>query len=140
MKEHKEPFTLFDPTLAYVAMTSPLRLVHRSREGVSRSQLNAISKSMRRTVLELSTVLPSSYSSLTKKEIFDKATSEHILMIRELFDYGLEVFGDINKFNSWLDMPSARYDHSSSFSMLDTSFGIGMVKEDLYRIDFGLPA
>ena len=128
-----------EPLVSYVAMATPLRLIHRSRLGISRSTFMNIAKDIKRSVIELAEILPSSYSTLTKKEVFDKATSEHIFMIQELFNYGVEVFGDLNKFNAWLNIAVPSFEGVTPFSLLDTSFGIDLVKEELHKIDHGLP-
>lgn len=134
------PIIAADAAVAYGMQPSPLRLVHKSRAGISRPDLMSFAKHIERSLLELAEILPSSYSTLTKKEVFDKATSEHILQLRELFIQGAEVFGDIPHFNAWLDQPVEIYEDASSFSLLDTSFGIALISEALHKIDFGLPA
>jgi len=124
---------------SYGRPPSPLRLVHRSRQGVTRTALNTISKKIKRPVGVLAEILPSSYSTLTKKEVFDKATSGHILLIDQIFTYGIEVFGDLDRFNQWLDIPVGSFSGATPFSLLDTSFGIDLVKEELHKLDYGLP-
>lgn len=130
---------VFEGTEAYSQAYQPLRLIHQSRAGIRRADLMRFGKQIGRTLLELSEILPSSYSTLTKKDLFDKATSEHILQLRAIYAQGVEVFGDITIFNDWLDQPIEAYDDATSFSILDTSFGIELVSEALYKIDLGLP-
>jgi len=123
----------------YGSPPAPLRLVHRSRQGVTRKALNHLSRKIGRSVSLLAEILPASYSTLTKKEVFDKATSGHILLIEGIFSYGVEVFGDLDKFNQWLDIPVSGLDDATPFSLLDTSFGIELIKDELSKIDYGLP-
>ena len=81
-----------DAAVAYSTRYSPLRLVHQSRAGIKRTDLLSYAKRINRTLLELAEVLPSSYSTLTKKDTFDKATSEHIIQLKTLYEQGIEVF------------------------------------------------
>ncbi len=125
--------------VAYLSIPQPLRLIHKSRQGITRISLIKIARTMNRPVLELAEVLPSSYSTLTKKEVFDKATSEHILLLQAIFEYGVEVFGDLDKFNTWLDIPVRSFEDATPFTLLDTSFGIDLVRSELHKLDYGLP-
>ncbi|MFT4566680.1 MAG: hypothetical protein ACI9FN_001641 [Saprospiraceae bacterium] len=113
--------------------------MHQSRAGIKRIDLLSYAKEINRTLLALAEILPSSYSTLTKKDIFDKATSEHIIQLKTLYEQGIEVFNDLVSFNTWLDQPVEAYEGASSFSLLDTSFGIKLVSDELIRIDYGLP-
>lgn len=128
-----------DAALAYAQQPNPLRLIYKSREGISRQSLNHLAKDMRRSVQELAEILPSSYSTLTKKNLFDKSTSEHILLLKALYEYGIDVFGNVSRFNSWLDTPVGYFDNATLYSLLDTSFGIDLVKQELAKIDLGMP-
>lgn len=128
-----------EPAVAYTSGSGSLSLVHRSREGVTKKDFNDFAKSIQRSVLELAQILAVSYSTLTKKSRYDKSTSEHILALRQLFMYGMDVFGDIQAFNTWLDEPRSAYEGSSLYSLLDTVFGIEIVSSELRKLDYGLP-
>ena len=128
-----------DAAVSYAQSDSKLRLAHKSRVGILRQELMQFAASINRPILELAEILPSSYSTLTKKDRFDRATSEHILQLRDLYHFGNEVFGDIRVFNDWLDEPLELYDGASSFMMLDTHYGIQLITEALIKIDRGLP-
>jgi len=130
---------LNDAAVSYAQSNSKLRLAHKSRIGILRQELMQFAGHIKRPIVELADILPSSYSTLTKKDRFDRATSEHILQLRDLYLFGIEVFGDIGVFNSWLDEPLELYDGASSFMMLDTHYGIQLVTEALIKIDRGLP-
>ena len=100
----------------------------------------AFVKEVKQSVSALAEVIPASYSSLTKKDRYDKATSERMVELAEVFAQGTEVFGDVIKFNSWLESPSQPLGGVTPFSLLDTSIGISLVKDELGKIDYGLIA
>ena len=123
----------------YHKIPRPMTMIHQSRQGIGRKAFNRFARDIRRPVLDLAEILPSSYSTLTKKEVFDKATSQQIILLQKLFAYGTEVFGDIDIFNEWLDIELGSLEGVTPFSILDTSFGIELIEMELYKIDHGLP-
>lgn len=65
--------------------------------------------------------------------------SEHILQLFELFDKGLDTFGSLDEFKSWLRHYNLGID-AIPFDMLDTITGISIVQSELIRIDHGVTA
>ncbi len=115
-----------------------LQMITASREGVSRLDFVDFASKIKHSVQSLSAIIPASYSSLTKKKVYNLETSERIFELAELYAYGRDVFGTIENFNSWLYTESLPLGGQTPFSLLDTSFGIGMVKQELGRIDHGI--
>lgn len=124
---------LQEPELNYNA-----GLVAASRAGVTRVQFMDFTKQVGQSMRSLADVIPSSYSSLSKKKIYDQETSERILEIAEIYAIGIEVFGEVDRFNSWLQHRSIPLGDKTPFSLLDTSFGIRMVRDEIGRIDYGV--
>ncbi len=69
---------------------------------------------------------------------FESIHSERILDLFMLFKFGEDVFGDKSTFKSWLHDQSIPLGNATPFSLLDTSFGIVLVKEELGRIQHGI--
>lgn len=116
------------------------QLIEAARAGVKRADFDLFLKRIKRSLVALAEILPASYSSLTKRKVYDTKTSEHILELAELYRVGLDVFGDIQRFNAWLDLPAPSLEGKTPFSLLDTSFGMDLIKVELQKIDYGLPA
>ncbi len=57
-----------------------------------------------------------------------------------LYQYGVEVFGDKENFDTWLKSKSISLGGRTPKDLLDTKFGIGMVKDELGRIEHGILA
>ena len=55
-----------------------------------------------------------------------------------LYKYGVEMFGDKDNFNTWLNSKSIPLGGSKPKDLLDTKFGISMVKDELGRIEHGI--
>lgn len=71
---------------------------------------------------------------------FDALQSEKILQISLLYQRGVEVFGDKENFDVWLDLPSIALGNIKPKELLDNAFGISLLEEELTRIEHGVLA
>jgi putative toxin-antitoxin system antitoxin component (TIGR02293 family) len=71
---------------------------------------------------------------------FDPIYSERILEIMMLYKLGVDVFGDEDKFHSWLDSSNIALGGVLPRSLMDNAFGIKLVKDELNRIEHGILA
>jgi putative toxin-antitoxin system antitoxin component (TIGR02293 family) len=69
----------------------------------------------------------------------NRGLSEHIIQLFELFDKGLDTFGSLEEFKSWLKHYNPGID-AIPFDLLDTITGISIVLSQLIRIDHGVLA
>ena len=75
-----------------------------------------------------------------EKKTFDPIYSEKILQITLLYNLGIEVFGNKEKFNTWLETQNVALGGVRPKTLLDNSFGIGLLKDELTRIEHGVLA
>jgi putative toxin-antitoxin system antitoxin component (TIGR02293 family) len=75
-----------------------------------------------------------------EKKSFDPIYSEKILEVTLLYKFGIEIFGNNEKFNAWLETPNLVLGGARPKDLLDNTFGISMVKDELTRIEYGLLA
>jgi putative toxin-antitoxin system antitoxin component (TIGR02293 family) len=77
-----------------------------------------------------------------KKEqsAFESSPSERILEIILLFNQGEKVFGQKEKFNTWLTTRSIALGNVKPKELLDSSFGINLLKDELIKIEHGVLA
>jgi putative toxin-antitoxin system antitoxin component (TIGR02293 family) len=75
-----------------------------------------------------------------EKRAFDPIQSEKIVEIAMLFKLGEEVFGSRAKFNAWLQTESLPLNKVKPVALIDNSFGIRLVKDELMRIEQGILA
>jgi putative toxin-antitoxin system antitoxin component (TIGR02293 family) len=71
---------------------------------------------------------------------FDQSSSEKILEILLLYRYGVQVFMDKEKFNTWLVTHNVALAGKKPITFLDNTFGINLIKDELFRIEQGLLA
>ena len=72
------------------------------------------------------------------KKSFDTLQTEKIIQITLLCKKGEEVFGDMDKFHSWLDQKNIALGGAIPKDFLDSSFGINLLKDELIRIENGI--
>ncbi len=68
---------------------------------------------------------------------FDTLEGELLLLLGRLFNYGEEVFEDMNDFKLWLQMKSRGLGNKKPIDFLNTSTGVDLVYDELKRIEFG---
>jgi len=69
---------------------------------------------------------------------FDAPQSERILEIGMLYKQGVNVFGNPDKFNTWLNAPSVSLGGRIPKSLLDSTLGIQLLRDELIRIEHGV--
>lgn len=71
---------------------------------------------------------------------FAPKQTEKIIEIQQLMQYGEEVFGDRENFHDWLMNENIAVGGMVPADLLDTSVGLGMVKDELGRMEHGILA
>jgi putative toxin-antitoxin system antitoxin component (TIGR02293 family) len=114
------------------------------RKGISYSDFNKIAVTTPFSLSEWASYLQLSERTIQRnqkeKKPFQPIQSERIVELNMLYQYGVEVFGDKDNFNVWLNSKSMALGGRSPKELLDTKFGINMVKDELGRIEHGVLA
>ena len=76
----------------------------------------------------------------TEKKTFDSIYSDKILQIAILYKLGTETFGDKANFDTWLETKSIALGGVKPKELLDNTFGISLVRDELNRIENGVLA
>ena len=87
---------------------------------------------------EFEIILPTFISSMQKKKIYGRETSERIYEISRLFGLGYEVFDSPEYFKEWLLTPSKTLGNKKPFELLDSSFGFELVVNEIIRIQYNV--
>jgi putative toxin-antitoxin system antitoxin component (TIGR02293 family) len=121
-----------------------MHLMHYARTGLSYGHFQQLSGKTPFTLREWSEILHISERTLQryKKDslVFESLQSERILEIALLQRKGIEVFGDAGKFFTWLNTINISLGSITPRELLDNSFGIGLLKDELFRIEHGILA
>lgn len=115
-----------------------MELIGRIREGVKKDEWKDLIHLTGSTEVEFQNILPVSISSMQKKPVYGKETSERIYELARLFGLGYEVFDSMEDFKSWLMTPSKPLGNKFPFELLDSSLGFEMVENEISRIQYNV--
>jgi putative toxin-antitoxin system antitoxin component (TIGR02293 family) len=76
----------------------------------------------------------------TEEKAFEPIHSEKIIELTMLYNYGVSVFGDKESFDLWLGTRNVALGNIAPKELLDTSYGIQVIKDELTRIEHGILA
>lgn len=137
-------FRVSDLLVPYeVLFKSPIAKLDAIKKGLQPTAINDLIEITGATQNDVSKWLDITEPTLRKhiqntKEL-NLGISEHIIQLFELFDKGLDTFGSLNEFKSWLKHYNTGID-ATPFDILDTITGISIVMNELIRIDYGATA
>ena len=135
---------LNEPAVAYNSLDdgNVFMLINAIKRGINYSFFEQLSKNIPFTLREWSSYLHLSERSLNRykkdRGNFSATASEKILEITMLNKYGIEVFDNQVKFNTWLSTKNIALGGVSPKFLLDSSFGIQIIKDELTRIEYGV--
>ncbi len=121
-----------------------LGLSSAAKNGVKYSQFKKLAEEIPLTAGDWSTVLNISERTMQRykneKKTFDPIYSDKILQIAILYRTGNEVFGDKANFDTWLETKNVALGGVKPKELLDNTFGISLVRDELGRIENGVLA
>ncbi|MGB6092657.1 MAG: antitoxin Xre-like helix-turn-helix domain-containing protein [Moheibacter sp.] len=120
------------------------KLMKLVRNGISYPAFQKVVDDFSFTIEEWSTFLHLSERTLQRYKkndtSFDSLQSERILQITLFYQRGIDVFGDRDNFDTWLNTVSIALGNIKPKELLDNSFGISLLDEELIRIEHGVLA
>jgi putative toxin-antitoxin system antitoxin component (TIGR02293 family) len=122
--------------------SSKLERVTIIREGVPYGAIDVISKRINLPVKEVLQLFGLPQTTYNKKRrehsLLNGRDSEVVLLLTELFDFGMEVFNkEEEKFQRWMKKQNLSLGGNTPEGLLDSITGIQEVKNCLSRIEFG---
>lgn len=115
-----------------------MEVIDRIRKGVKKTDWKQFIHHTQSTEKEFEHILPASISSMQKKMVYGKETSERIYELAILFGLGYEVFDSKADFKNWLMTPSIPLGNKAPFELLDSSLGFEMVENEITRIQYNV--
>ena len=121
-----------------------LSLIEASRKGVSYRAFAQFAKALSFSMADWARILNISGRTMQrlKKEnrTLDQAMSERIFRIALLNERGSNVLGSPAGFVSWIESENVALGGMKPISLLDSTFGIDLVHDELTRIEHGILA
>lgn len=130
------------PIYSHTAPSLTQKLIIKSRDGISFGEFEYYMDRSPIYLEEWASLLHLSDRTLQRykkdNKSFESIHSERILDLFMLFKFGEDTFGDKEIFQTWLHDKCIPLGNVTPLSLLDTSFGIAIVKEELGRIQHGI--
>lgn len=119
-------------------------LIDTVRQGIKYSYFVNIADNSPFSMNEWSNFLHLSERTLQRykreRRTFDTLQSEKILQIALLYRLGIDVFGSKKKFDAWLETENFALGKIRPKELLDNTFGINLLTDELIRIEHGVLA
>jgi putative toxin-antitoxin system antitoxin component (TIGR02293 family) len=137
---------IFDPMVAYGSIDdiNTLSLIKMVRNGIGFSTFDKFANRSPFSLSEWSDYLHLSERTMQRyraeKKTFDPLQSEKIVEIALFYNKGIEVFGSADKLNTWLETENLVLGKTKPKMLLDNSFGINMLRDELTAIEYGILA
>jgi putative toxin-antitoxin system antitoxin component (TIGR02293 family) len=93
------------------------------------------------TLEEMASIIHSSDRTLRRygpQQKLSQEQSERMVEMARLYSRGQEVFGTMEEFRKWMDSVLLPFGNKKPKEFLDTSLGIGMIMDELGRIEHGI--
>ena len=139
MKEYKKPLvgknTIIDEPAASYATSSFYQL---SARGISKNYIKQVLLLSQLTVADLIGIIPISIDTYKRKREFSPAVTEKVLEIEEVYRKGLEEFG--GSFHQWMNTENIALGGVAPKSLLNNSFGIRLLLDEIGRLEYGVLA
>lgn len=143
MSEPRDEFLVKEPFDAVYQLDTS-SIIRTVREGIAFDFFRKLTSFIPFSTEDWSRVLHLTERSLQryKKEnkTFDSLQSEKIFQVMLLYKKGISVFGTKALFDLWLDTISPALGHIKPKDLLDSTFGIEMIEDELIRIEHGVLA
>lgn len=138
IKRHRSKRQLLIPTLQF---QNDVQMIEAIRTGLSKEAAYTISKNYGITIEETGRILGVSARTMQRKSDIENLSphaSDQVVELARLFELGVEVFNDDEKFRQWLRSPIVGLGGQKPLDLLDTSTGIRLVTNELDRIQHGI--
>ena len=142
----EEFHVLNDPMIGYASLDDSRlhQLLSKSRVGIPYEAFQSFLKRLAFTFQDWSSFLHVSERTLQRygqsNKAFNAPHSERILQILMIEKLGIEVFGTSLQFHAWLNAKNIALGGVNPKSLLNNTFGIEAVKNELGRIQYGVLA
>ena len=121
-----------------------LGLIHFAKKGISYNTFSQLTKVCPFTFNDWCTFLQISRRTMERnrfsKKQLEPAHTERVFEVLLVYNKGVELWGSKLKFDKWLCEDNIALGGVKPQSLLDSSFGIGLLNDQLGRIEYGVLA
>ena len=117
-------------------------VIENAPAGVTKRRLEALARRLKISMRAMAALLKVSERTLSRygrEKLLKEPVSEHILQIERVVEAGEDVFGDREQFLRWLRHSCEAMNGKEPVQLLSSITGARLVRDELVRIDYGVP-
>ena len=130
-----------DGKRAFADIKNDNDLISIIRNGIPKQAMTHLMEIADITLTEMASIIHTSDRTLrryTAQQKLSQEQSERMIEMAKLYTRGEEVLGSMEKFKQWMDTILLPFGNKKPKEFLDTSLGIGMIMNELGRIEHGI--
>ncbi len=130
-----------DGKKAFAGIQNDNDFINIIRNGIPKEAMTHLMEIADITLTEMASITHTSDRTLrryTPQQKLSQEQSERMIEIAKLYSRGEEVFGSIDNFKEWMNTVLLPFGNKKPKEFLDTSLGIGMIMDELGRIQHGI--
>lgn len=143
-----EPAVAYNPTprgrvLPFPVPKDAYNAIDVIRKGLPMAALTGLMQQMEFSLSQMAVLLHTSERTLRRyepKTMLNPEQTERLLELQKLYARGAEVLGSDTQFRRWMGMQLLAFGGKAPQEFMDTSTGIGLVLDELGRIEHGVLA
>ena len=118
-------------------------LIEVGRRGLPKKAVATMARHLGISQADLFTILHISartWQRYSDEKLLPQDVTEKALQLASLYKQGEDVFGEVWKFQGWMNHPSPIFGGRKPIDLLDSQFGFQAIQDELIRIDWGVLA
>jgi putative toxin-antitoxin system antitoxin component (TIGR02293 family) len=129
--------------VSYTQYKGRFNYIDTARIGLTKKNLLTLKKNTNLDLETLSNLLdinPRTIQRREDNEPFKTSTSEKMLALADLYEFGFDIFEERDRFYKWMNTPVLALGNEKPITFLDTFYGINEVKNLIGRMAHGIPS
>jgi len=118
------------------------KIIEHTNKGIAYQEFISLTQKMPFSLVQWASILRISRRTMERirdeKKTIEPPYSEQVIRVVMLYNYGVIVFGSAKKFNQWLTIASLPLGNVAPQALLNNSYGVEAVKNELGRIEHGI--
>jgi len=141
MKNYTQPHQEED-TETMMVKDEAIPLIYATRQGISFEYFMQLLEHIPLKIAEWAQYLNISERTMQRykkdNKRFESIYAEKILEITLIYQAGAEAFGSRSRFDQWMNIENTALGGAKPKSLLDSTFGINLIKDELIRLEHGV--
>ncbi|MGE6810781.1 antitoxin Xre/MbcA/ParS toxin-binding domain-containing protein [Pseudoalteromonas nigrifaciens] len=122
--------------------SNPLAEIEIAQTGLTTAGLRTFANLMGWNVSDIAKAIGTTERTLIRNEekLLNKQISEHALEVARLSGGGVAYFGDVKRWNQWLDTPNTQFDYYPPRELMNTIRGRELIRRVITGLQYGFTA